>query len=65
MYRKLIHLTRQALELYDYQVKQNKELEDKILILESQLNVAKRQIQSKEQTNQQLLKLLDTNKYKG
>ena len=65
MYRHLIRLTRRALKLYDCQVKQNKELEDKILILQSQLNVAKRQLQASKEANQQLLKLLDTNKYKG
>lgn len=63
--KELIAISRRALRLYDYQFRQNKELEDKVRILQAQLNVTKRQLQAKEQTNQQLLKLLDTNKYKG
>lgn len=63
--KELIAIARRALRLYDYQVRQNRELEDKIRILQAQLNVTKRQLQTKEETNQQLIKLLDTNKYKG
>lgn len=64
MYEKLIQLTRQALKLYDHQIKQNKELEYQILILKSQLHTTQRQLQASKETNKQLLKLLDTNKYR-
>ena len=64
MCKNLIQLARQALKLYDHQTKQNKELEDKILILKSQLHTTQKQLQASKETNKQLLKLLDTNKYR-
>ena len=67
MTAKAIKLARQTLDLYDRKTAESnskiKQLEDQILVLKAQLNVSNRLLAVSEDKRQQLLKVLDTNKY--